>query len=63
MIAWLTGPRQSQGRPKLARAAEWLSRLDDNVKLFMNVHPNELADGDAFLERLQALPAPAPKAD
>ena len=42
-------------RAVIARAAEWLSRLDDNVKLFMNVHPNELADGDAFLERLAPL--------
>jgi EAL domain-containing protein (putative c-di-GMP-specific phosphodiesterase class I)/CheY-like chemotaxis protein len=37
------------------RAARWLARLEPSIKLFVNVHPDELADGAAFLDRLHPL--------
>ena len=36
-------------------ARRWLDRLDPDIKLFVNIHPDELADGEAFLERLRPL--------
>lgn len=39
----------------IRRAVEWLDRLPAGIKLFINVHPDELADGDAFLGRLEPL--------
>lgn len=43
----------------IKRATEWLDHLAPTAKLFMNVHPDELADGPAFLERLTPLRAHA----
>lgn len=42
-------------RAVIDRASRWLDRLDPSVKLFMNVHPDELVDAPAFLDRLGPL--------
>jgi len=42
------------------RAAEILTNLPENAKIFINLHPQELADPEALEQRLQSL---APKAD
>lgn len=42
-------------RAVINRACRWLDRLSPDVRLFMNVHPDELADSMAFLDRLGPL--------
>ncbi len=36
-------------------AVNWLERLDPTVKVFINIHPDELADGTAVMTRLAPL--------
>ncbi|MEL6349389.1 MAG: EAL domain-containing response regulator [Myxococcota bacterium] len=38
-----------------AHAAEWLSALPPSMKLFINIHPDELSDTEGFSARLQRL--------
>lgn len=37
------------------RVQDWLKMLAPNIKLFLNIHPEELASGEALLLRLQRL--------
>jgi EAL domain-containing protein (putative c-di-GMP-specific phosphodiesterase class I) len=37
------------------RAADWMHRLPLNISLFMNLHPDELANPDGICERLEPL--------
>jgi len=37
------------------RVQDWLKMLAPNIKLFLNIHPDELASGEALLLRLQRL--------
>jgi EAL domain-containing protein (putative c-di-GMP-specific phosphodiesterase class I)/CheY-like chemotaxis protein len=37
------------------RAAQWMEKLPDQIKLFMNLHPDELADPGGILHRLGPL--------
>lgn len=36
-------------------AAHWISQIPDDIKLFMNLHPDELADPDGMCESLEPL--------
>jgi EAL domain-containing protein (putative c-di-GMP-specific phosphodiesterase class I)/CheY-like chemotaxis protein len=38
-----------------SRVRDWFLRLPDGVRLFMNLHPDELADPDGMVERLRPL--------
>lgn len=37
------------------RAAQWLTRLPEETKLFINLHPGELADPEGLVDRLEPL--------
>ncbi len=37
------------------RVQDWLKMLSPNIKLFLNIHPDELENGDALLSRLKRL--------
>lgn len=37
------------------RVRDWIKILSPNIKLFLNIHPDELSNGDALLIRLQKL--------
>ena len=37
------------------KAKEWMTKLGSNVRLFVNIHPDELANGPSMLSRLKIL--------
>jgi len=45
----------------VARAAEWLMRLGPEVRLFLNIHPGELADPASLCTRMEVLQMWAPR--
>lgn len=45
----------------VARAAEWLMRLPEDIRLFLNVHPGELSDPSSLCTRLEVLQMWAPR--
>ena len=69
----LTGPKEvldaaeqhgmirELGNVVVARAAEWLMRLPQEIRLFLNVHPGELSDPASLCTRLEVLQMWAPR--
>ena len=55
------GMLRELGNVVVARAAEWLMRLPDDIRLFLNVHPGELSDPASLCTRLEVLQMWAPR--
>lgn len=49
------GMLRELGSVVVARAAEWLMRLPDDTRLFLNLHPQELMDAGALCTRMEVL--------
>ncbi len=49
------GMLRELGSVVVARAAEWLMRLPQDTRLFMNLHPQELVDASALCTRMEVL--------
>jgi len=49
------GMLRELGSVVVARAAEWLMRLPDDTRIFMNLHPQELVDATALSTRMEVL--------
>ena len=49
------GMLRELGSVVVARAAEWLMRLPDDSRIFMNLHPQELVDATALSTRMEVL--------
>ena len=49
------GMLRELGSVVVARAAEWLMRLPNSTRLFMNLHPQELVDATALSTRMEVL--------
>ena len=37
------------------KVAEWMKLLDGSIRIFVNIHPDELANGEAMISRLEVL--------
>jgi EAL domain-containing protein (putative c-di-GMP-specific phosphodiesterase class I)/CheY-like chemotaxis protein len=55
------GMLRELGNVVVARAAEWLMRLPQDIHLFLNVHPGELTDPASLCTRLEVLQMWAPR--